>query len=350
MSLKDREKQILISTIDSFIENANPVSSGSLIKDYNITWSSATIRAVMAKLEENGYLKKAHNQSGRIPTTKGYKIYTNELELTKTDNADKKLITQLDSLFQKRLSTVDNVIEESVKIISEMTNLVTVAKSDNKNSVLEAITLFVIDDIKSVITVVVNGDDTLSKVIKNPDGVTADDVRISIEIMNDRLKGTELKDLPEHLQAIKPLISDKVKNAEKLFEMFMSMIFEGITQEKNYTSGTSNIVKYKDNYDNLDKQVLLDVIEDHSIWKILEETEANDKKTYESNDTSVSFTEESTSGLRDIVIINKDIEINENIVSFALAAPRRVSYKKVSTIFNWLEDKLKEINKGDKNG
>lgn len=344
MQLKDREKQILISTIDSFIESAIPVSSGSLIKDYDISWSGATIRAVMAKLEEAGYLKKAHNQSGRIPTTQGYKVYTDELEKVKNEEPDKKLITQLDALFQKRISGVDNVIEESVKIISEMTNLVTVAKSDNKNSILEAITLFVIDETKSVITVVVNGDESLSKVIKNPDGVTAEDVKVSIEIMNDRLKGTEVKDVALHLEAIKPLIARKVKNAEKLFEMFMSVIFAGINQEKNYTSGTSNIVSYKDNYDNLDKQVLLDIIEDHSIWNILEQTEEK------SSVTSVSFTNDLNSDLRDVVIINKDIEINENIVSFALAAPRRVKYKQVSTIFNWLENKLKEINEGDNNG
>jgi heat-inducible transcriptional repressor len=89
--LTDREKEVLREVIHDFILTANPVASKIIAKKLHENLSPATIRHVMAQLEEFGYLDHPHTSAGRIPTDKGYRIYLDSLisfdELDENDRA-----------------------------------------------------------------------------------------------------------------------------------------------------------------------------------------------------------------------------------------------------------------------
>ena len=65
--------------MNNYIDSAEPVGSRTLSKRVNGKWSSATIRNVMADLEEQGFLYKPHVVAGRIPTGKAFRYYVNTL-------------------------------------------------------------------------------------------------------------------------------------------------------------------------------------------------------------------------------------------------------------------------------
>src|SRR5690625_5670845 len=75
------EKQIIIlQTInEDFIQTAQPVGSRMISKKEDIALSAATIRNVMADLEDLGLLEKTHSSSGRIPSEKGYRYYVDHV-------------------------------------------------------------------------------------------------------------------------------------------------------------------------------------------------------------------------------------------------------------------------------
>ena len=75
--LDRRKKKILQAIIEEYIETAEPVSSGNLVRE--LECSSATIRNEMAELEKIGFLEKPHTSAGRIPSQKGYRYYVDEL-------------------------------------------------------------------------------------------------------------------------------------------------------------------------------------------------------------------------------------------------------------------------------
>ena len=77
--LDKRKKEILQAVIDEYINTAEPVSSGTLVKKYGLDYSSATVRNELAELESTGYLDKPHTSAGRIPSEKGYRFYVDEL-------------------------------------------------------------------------------------------------------------------------------------------------------------------------------------------------------------------------------------------------------------------------------
>lgn len=86
--LTDRQQKILQAIIEQYAEVASPVGSSLLAKAFGV--SSATIRAEMAELERMGYIGQPHTSAGRVPTDKGYRIYVNALNDSKSKPLSEK--------------------------------------------------------------------------------------------------------------------------------------------------------------------------------------------------------------------------------------------------------------------
>src|ERR1700731_2966318 len=78
-ALSERAQQLLRALIESYIRDGQPVGSRVLSRDSGLQLSSATIRNVMADLEEYGFVSSPHTSAGRIPTDKGYRFFVDTL-------------------------------------------------------------------------------------------------------------------------------------------------------------------------------------------------------------------------------------------------------------------------------
>ncbi|MBI2527210.1 MAG: heat-inducible transcription repressor HrcA [Candidatus Rokubacteria bacterium] len=78
-SLNERHRQVLLAVIAEYVESAEPVGSRSVARRHMRGLSPATIRNVMADLEEMGYLSHPHTSAGRVPTDKAYRFYVDAL-------------------------------------------------------------------------------------------------------------------------------------------------------------------------------------------------------------------------------------------------------------------------------
>jgi heat-inducible transcriptional repressor len=89
----------------------------------------------MADLEELGLLMQPHTSAGRIPSDKGYRLYVDEL--LKNSKVGVKARRQIDDLFNKTYSSMDNFIRDLSNLISELTNYTVVASKpkDNKSTI-----------------------------------------------------------------------------------------------------------------------------------------------------------------------------------------------------------------------
>lgn len=77
--LTDRQKIILSLTVHEHTSTAQPVGSQSLINEYKLKISSATVRNEMNVLEEMGFLRQPHTSAGRVPTEEGYRFFVGNL-------------------------------------------------------------------------------------------------------------------------------------------------------------------------------------------------------------------------------------------------------------------------------
>ncbi len=77
--LREKDKAVLTVIVENYLKLGKPISSGQVANKGILPASPATVRNIMAKLEEMGYLVQPHTSSGRVPTDKGLRFYVNSL-------------------------------------------------------------------------------------------------------------------------------------------------------------------------------------------------------------------------------------------------------------------------------
>jgi heat-inducible transcriptional repressor len=77
----DRKEHVLLDIVQDYIRTAQPVSSGGLLAAHTYDLSSATLRNVMAELDEAGFLEQPHTSAGRVPTAKAYQFFVDKVAL-----------------------------------------------------------------------------------------------------------------------------------------------------------------------------------------------------------------------------------------------------------------------------
>src|SRR4051812_5521477 len=77
--LSDRSRRLLSTLVREYIETGEPVSSQLLARSSGLGLSSATVRNMLAQLEEAGYVHQPHTSSGRVPTDRGYRVFVDLL-------------------------------------------------------------------------------------------------------------------------------------------------------------------------------------------------------------------------------------------------------------------------------
>ncbi len=118
--LNRRQQEVLEMIVRSYVETAEPVGSRYVSRKLNL--SSATIRNVMADLEDMGYIMQLHTSAGRSPTDSGYRYYIESLMHTKNVNTDME--RSVKNQYNNSVRSVEDVLDRTSYMISNITNYV----------------------------------------------------------------------------------------------------------------------------------------------------------------------------------------------------------------------------------
>ena len=250
--LSDRKKRILSAVIDSYIDNAEPVSSGEIKEKYVSDISSATIRSELATLEEMGFLIQPHTSAGRIPSTEAYRFYVEKLLCDKALTPEELNLIQ--DCFKEKVTEVDDVIRKTAKIISDLTNYTSVILVDNVGDVkLRTVKLVDIGDDVLLVVIVTDSGIISDKTISVEHNVSEDYIAAANAILNKVFCGKNLKELvnagtqiDEAVGEYRALFDEILRilskycrgNEHKLFWEGADNMFEqtGVTATKNFLS------------------------------------------------------------------------------------------------------------------
>src|SRR5260370_10286068 len=119
-ALQDRRnRQILADLVRAYIETGEPVSSRAISKGFEETLSTATIRNVMADLEDAGFLYQPHTSAGRVPTAAAYRFFAQEI-------ASQATITAVDREWIQRemggATSAAEITERAGHVLAEVSN------------------------------------------------------------------------------------------------------------------------------------------------------------------------------------------------------------------------------------
>jgi heat-inducible transcriptional repressor len=120
--MEERQNLILKAIIDHYVKKQEPVSSRTLLQNYTLLVSSATVRNDMNELEEKGYIKKAYPSAGRTPTAKGYRFFVNWLlELAEVIQQNS---FQVIESYQLKCFDIDDLLQHTALLLANATEVV----------------------------------------------------------------------------------------------------------------------------------------------------------------------------------------------------------------------------------
>lgn len=209
---QERTRKVLKALVQDYIRTAEPVSSKALATSYSLGVSPATIRNVMAELESLGYLVAPHTSAGRIPTEKSFRFYVDSLlELEEPHQEAKDLLMRI----CERSSAIDEVLSNTAKVLSAMTNCAGVLFIPKKESfMIKHISLFPIDSTGLMVLLVSDCGMVHSRLVRLP-GIE----RIEIERMTNYLNsiGAGLT-----IGELRARILDEMKRDKNLYDALLA--------------------------------------------------------------------------------------------------------------------------------
>ncbi|MBQ6654187.1 MAG: heat-inducible transcription repressor HrcA [Erysipelotrichaceae bacterium] len=321
--LTERQQQLLKAIVEEFIKTAEPVGSKTLVERYGLNYSSATIRNEMNYLEQQGLLEKTHTSSGRVPSTEGYRYYVENMLSGRLDESEKNQIAN----YYRNLP-MDEVIQTSCEVLSNMTNLTSLVLGPDANKqTLAHIRLFPLDDTSAVAVFITDQGHTENKTFHFEDSVSVEDIQNCTNILNDRLCGTPINEIVEKLNEIKPILAHAVKRHEALFNAFMQA-FVRFASDNVYYSGASNML-YQPEFADLEKMKgLMRMLEDSNAWR-----------TLESSGNALKIVAPEGNGelvwLDDMAVVSRHFSVGNEEGRLMVVGPSRMNYDRILSLLDF---------------
>jgi len=164
--LTDRQRRILARLVAEYIELGEPVSSAWLVDHSDLGLSSATVRNILARLEEQGLVKQPHTSAGRVPTNSGYRLYVDSLLGSRKRT---RSIPEVEARLRQS-GTVGELLENASHELSRASHHVGFALAPaSQTSRLQHIDFVKLDTHRVLVVVVTTGGQISHKVVETED-------------------------------------------------------------------------------------------------------------------------------------------------------------------------------------
>lgn len=331
-NLDNRKKKILQAIIEEYIDTAEPVSSGNLVKE--LKCSSATIRNDMAELEKIGFIEKPYTSAGRIPSQKGYRYYIDELL------RDDKLTLKEMQYIKSKLETTVNELEDLTKIatttLSELTHYTTIAIGPKieKHTILDV--KFVLLGSRVMMAIILTDSGIIREaIIKFDEDVTEEQIKNLNNIFSNHMVGKPIDQLGDNIETF---ITNEMQNSisiikkiiteiDKLFKESDELYLEGTNKsfdlpEFQKAELAKNFMNVLDAKDLVSEVLNTGIAEDINVYI---GDELHDEK------------------LKDFSVVTFNHLLGDkDIGTIGIIGPTRMDYSKVISIMKYISKKLKE--------
>jgi len=269
-TLQDRRnRQILADIVRTYIETGEPVSSRAISRRYEEPLSTATIRGVMADLEDGGYLYQPHTSAGRVPTAAAYKFFAQEIASQATLSVEDREWIRRE---MEGGTNPSEITERAGHILAEVSKgLGIVVSPPLRKAVLEHVRMWLIPDGRVVVVLISPGGNTRDKVLRPPRLFAQSELDATCDFLNRHYNGWTL-------EAIRADLLQKLANERERYEnlarsalALCDPAFLGENpQAQIYVEGTAQIVTAPEFADQAQLGELLAAIEEkHRLITVL---------------------------------------------------------------------------------
>ena len=343
--LSERERQVLSIIIQAYVINAAPVGSRYIAKNYNLGLSDATIRNVMADLEDEGYISQPHTSAGRVPTDKGYRYYVDLImRVRRIEEEEKKRIDH--NFRQLNYDPKDSaeVLKAVAKVLGSISQQLSVVISPKlSNALFERLDMILLSSSRIMVVLSIQSLFVRTIVMELNLEVSRQQIDSVIELLNQRLSGLTLSEIRNSISRRladcdkdKALLNMIVRSADNLFD-------DSPVLERLYIAGTEYIVNQPE-FDQPQKvRDLVCMIEDKNrmVELLFERDDDLVSNSTSGLDVSISIGRENTaSTAEDFTVVTTPYYVGNTMGRLGVLGPKRMDYERVVRLVNYMADRL----------
>lgn len=196
--LNDRAQHLLRILVEQYIRDGQPVGSRTLTRESGLNLSSATIRNVMADLEDHGYVASPHTSAGRIPTDKGYRFFVDML--LKVRPLETEAVQVIQQGLAQRADDPKTLIAAASRMLSSITQLAGVVTLPRQtHAELSQIEFLPLSDNRVLAVLVTNGREVQNRIVHLDRHFAAEELRRAANYLNQQFSGRDLNAVREQL-------------------------------------------------------------------------------------------------------------------------------------------------------
>lgn len=243
--LEPRAAELLKLLVERYIHDGQPVGSRTLSRAHGLELSSATIRNIMADLDQLGLVSSPHTSAGRVPTTRGYRYFVNELL------SPERLSDREEEMIARELvpqSVESDLLQVASEVLSSLTRMAGVVTVPRRNlAVLRRIEFLPLSDHRVLAILVVNQREVQNRVLHTDRDYGADELERFANAINQHFVGQELARLRQSL--LEDVAAAKVKVDQTLLQA-VTMAEQALTNtgsRQDYVlAGGTNLMAFQE--------------------------------------------------------------------------------------------------------
>lgn len=320
----ERAQHLLKLLVERYIRDGQPVGSRVLAEEAAIPFSPATIRNVLAELEEQGFLSSPHTSAGRVPTTQGYRLFVDTLLTVKP--VDQIQIEQFQQLLNPDL-TIPDLLSSTSTLLSEISKLVGLVTLPRRERLtIRHVEFLPLSGNRILVILVFSDREVQNRIIHTDRKYSANELQQAANYLNTQYAGMELAIVRKHLleamradqEHMDKLMRATLDIAEKAFE-------NSIEQEDYVLAGQTHLLNWGDitNISHL-RQLFEAFSEKHAILHLLDQC-------LNAEGIQIFIGEESGYGIfGEYSIVTAPYSVEDQVVGvLAVLGPTRMPYDRV---------------------
>ena len=326
--LDERSKSLLKTLVERYIADGQPVGSRTLSKASGLELSPATIRNVMADLEELGLIASPHTSAGRIPTARGYRLFVDTMLTAQPGiiGAETRPIETLETQLQP--DQPQRVIASAAQLLSSLSSFVGVVTAPRKPSVFHHIEFLRLGDRRVLVIMVSPDGDVQNRVVFTAQDFSQSELAEASNRLNASYAGLSLEAVRERLKSEVDVLRGEIA---ELMNTAVKVGTEAMEQEEERVviSGERNLLTVQDfSHDMGSLRRLFDLFEQKTqLMRLLDvSSRAEGVRIYIGGESQVVPFEE-------LSIVSAPYEIDGQVVgTLGVIGPTRMAYDRMIQI------------------
>jgi len=336
--LSEREAMILRAIVHNFILMASPVGSRFISKqlEYDQKLSAATVRNVMADLEEMGYICHPHTSAGRMPTDKGYRHYVDSINTESLSEEERRSIQN-----NLRAEPRETILRAASRILGSVSHCLGIVEIPQlSDALVEKIELIPLSSIRLLVVVSLSSDIVRTISLEADFEVDRSEVETITRQLNERISGRPLHIVRRHIKEfvgdVRPdhmLVRLFIDSAEKLFTEHLQH------GDKLHIAGTQNLFRHPE-FEKAERfRSIIELIESEEIIvHLLDNSDPPEGRV------NIHIGREMASSLmEEYSLLTTRYRFTSAVGTIGIIGPKRMNYSKMISIVNHVAYVLSHI-------